>query len=157
MTVDRSLGETFAFFEDPRNLSRITPDWLRFTIKTAGVEMRRGAEIDYTIRWLGLPMKWRTLITGYEPPHSFEDSQIKGPYRLWVHRHTFEAAGQGTLVRDSVRYSLPLGGLGLLTHAIAVRRQLEGIFVYRQKTLAVLLGEYPETRELPTIQIFKAR
>lgn len=150
-TVPRSIDETFAFFEDPRNLSRITPEWLKFTMKTGGVEMRKGAEIDYTIHWLGLPMKWRTLISGYEPPHSFEDTQIKGPYRLWVHSHTFEATRQGTLVRDSVSYSLPLGALGRLAHAAMVGRQLQGIFIYRQKMLAALFGEQEDRHRLPMI------
>jgi len=64
MTIRKPLEEVFKFFQDPRNLARITPPELGFQVTTPGpIEMRKGAEIDYTIRWLGLPMKWRTLIT----------------------------------------------------------------------------------------------
>lgn len=144
MEVPKSVKETFEFFEDPANLSRITPPWLNFVIRTPGpVEMKAGAEIDYTIRWFGLPMAWKTIITEYEPPFHFVDTQERGPYRLWVHRHTFHPAEGGTLVGDHVRYALPFGPLGRLAHAAMVRRQLREIFAYRQKALAEILGGWP--------------
>ena len=63
MTAPATLEEVFKFFEDPRNLGRITPPGLSFTVQTNGdIEMRKGAQIDYTIRWLGLPMSWRQEI-----------------------------------------------------------------------------------------------
>jgi hypothetical protein len=101
--------------------------------------MSRGAQIDYTIRWLGLPVKWRTLITGYDPPTLFVDQQIRGPYLLWQHRHEFRETAAGTVISDRVSYRLPLGFLGDLAHALVVRRQLIGIFRFRQRSLADLL------------------
>src|SRR5437660_6838589 len=100
-----SIGDTFRAFQDPRNLSRITPPHLGFQIVSNGsIEMRRGAEIDYTIRWLGLPLRWKTLITAYDPPHSFVDQQVRGPYSLWQHSHRFEETPEGTVVSDRVNY-----------------------------------------------------
>jgi hypothetical protein len=138
--IPRPLEEAFAFFEDPRNLARITPPWLNFVIRTPDPEMRSGAVIDYTIRWLGLPMPWRTIIREYEPPYRFVDVQARGPYALWEHTHLFRPSPQGTLVTDEVRYALPLGPLGRLAHAIMVRRQLDGIFAYRRGALNRILG-----------------
>jgi ligand-binding SRPBCC domain-containing protein len=136
LVVPRSIEETFAFFEDPRNLSRITPPWLNFVIRTPEpLIMRLGAEFDYTIRWLGLPMGWKTIITAYEPPHLFVDEQARGPYRYWKHTHTFEPTPGGTLVRDQVLYALPFGPLGRLAHWMVVGRQLEEIFSYRRRVL----------------------
>lgn len=102
--------------------------------------MRKGAEIEYTIRWLGLPMHWKTLIVEYEPPFLFIDEQAKGPYSLWRHRHTFTPTEQGVLVGDHVEYALPFGSIGQLIHAVVVRRQLEAIFRFRQQELGKLLG-----------------
>lgn len=134
------LEEVYAFFEEPRNLARITPPWLNFRILDPDeVRMGHHARISYTIRWLGLPMRWRTLITHHDPPHAFEDSQERGPYTLWVHRHTFREAEGGTWVEDEVRYRLPFGLMGKLAHALVVRAQLRGIFEFRARAIERLL------------------
>lgn len=132
--------EVFKVFEDARNLARITPPWLNFQVLTGAVAMRPGAEIDYVIRWLGLPMRWKTLITAYEPPRFFEDRQLEGPYALWHHRHDFFETPAGTVVSDCVDYKLPLGPLGRIAHAVTVRRQLLQIFRFRQAAMPELLG-----------------
>lgn len=126
--------KAFTFFEDPGNLFEITPDWLRFVMKDreGGSEVFEGAEFDYTIRWFGvIIIPWRGRIVDYHPPERFTDIQIRGPYRLWTHLHTFEDAPRGTLMRDTVTYRLPFGALGSAVHLLAVRRQLEDIFRYR--------------------------
>jgi ligand-binding SRPBCC domain-containing protein len=142
MIAPVSIREAFAVFEDPYNLARITPPWLRFRVTSRErVVMREGAEITYRIRWMGLPLRWRTVITGYEPPFSFVDEQAAGPYVLWRHRHTFTPSGNGTLVADRVEYVLPFGWLGRLFHRLIVRRQLERIFAFRRQALAGLWRE----------------
>ena len=135
------IGGVFRVFEDPYNLARLTPPWLHFRLTSKErVEMRKGAEIDYVIRWLGVPMRWRTVIAEYDPPHLFVDEQVRGPYPLWRHRHTFETAAEGTLVRDRVDYALPFGVLGRAAHAMLVGAQLRRIFAYRQAKLDELFG-----------------
>ena len=135
------LERVFAFFEDPRNLAEITPPWLNFRILNPdSVQMRKGAEIDYQIRWLGIAMNWKTLITEYDPPLRFVDEQARGPYSYWHHEHTFEETPDGVLIHDCVDYKLPLGMLGDIAHAVMVRRQLEGIFDYRESAIRRLLG-----------------
>ncbi|MGA2133691.1 MAG: SRPBCC family protein [Bryobacteraceae bacterium] len=141
MLVPVSLQDAFQFFEDPHNLARITPPWLNFRITSPEpIRMRRGAEIAYQIRWLGLPLNWRTIITEYEPPFFFVDEQAAGPYTLWRHRHDFKPSEKGALVFDRVDYALPLGPLGRIAHALAVRQQLWKIFDYRQKALGEILA-----------------
>jgi ligand-binding SRPBCC domain-containing protein len=65
--------QAFAFFEDPRNLFDITPDWLSFVMKDRDrmTAMFDGAEFDYAIRWFGIPMPWKSRITPYKPPEQF--------------------------------------------------------------------------------------
>jgi ligand-binding SRPBCC domain-containing protein len=127
----------FTFFEDPRNLFDITPDWLRFVMKDreTKTEVFEGAEFDYTIRWLGVTMHWKSRVEGYRPPERFTDVQLIGPYRSWRHLHTFEEVPGGTLMRDLVTYRLPFGPLGSMAHALAVRHQLENIFRYRARRI----------------------
>lgn len=125
--------QAFRFFEDPRNLFDITPDWLSFAMKDRDqmTSMFEGAEFDYTIRWFGIPLLWKSRIIGYQPPGRFTDIQLAGPYRSWSHLHAFEDVPEGTLMRDTVTYQLPLGPLGNLVHGLTVRHQLADIFRYR--------------------------
>lgn len=135
--VPASLGETFAFFADAANLERLTPPWLRFSIRTpAPIVMREGTVIDYRIRMRGLPMAWRSCIDVWEPGVRFVDRQIVGPYRWWRHEHRFEAFYGGTLVEDSVEY---LPRFRLLSGRL-VERELARIFGYRQYALKQILS-----------------
>lgn len=131
--VPRPLDELFPFFERPENLQHLTPPWARMQILTPSpIPMHVGSAIDYIVRIHGIPLRWTTLITEYAPPHRFVDIQLRGPYALWHHTHTFEAAGRETIMRDSVRYALPFGPLGALSQAVMVRRDLDRIFAYRE-------------------------
>ena len=127
-------AEVFPFFGDARNLEAITPPWLGFRVVTPEpVAMAAGTLIEYRLRLRGVPVRWRTRIEAWEPPHRFVDVQLSGPYRLWHHTHTFEPApGGGTTMRDVVRYALPLGPLGALAHRALVKRDLERIFDFRR-------------------------
>ena len=131
--LPRPREEVFAFFSDARNLDAITPSWLRFQMVTAGpVVMKPGALIDYKLRVHGLPIRWRTRITEWDPPIRFVDEQLRGPYRLWIHEHEFELRDGGTLVRDRVRYAVPFD---FLVHNLFVSRDVARIFAYRTRQL----------------------
>lgn len=139
LVIGRSRDEIFPFFAEARNLERITPGFLHFKILTGGpIEMRAGALIDYQIRLNGIPMRWQTLIEEFVGNEYFVDTQVKGPYKLWRHRHSFSDVAQGTLMRDEVEYELPFGILGELAHGVFVRRQVEEIFRHRNQVIAEL-------------------
>lgn len=143
--ITRPLPEVFAFFAAAENLEAITPTYLRFRIATPQpIEMRAGTRIDYALSLWGLPMRWRTRITIWEPDVRFVDEQESGPYALWHHLHEFEAVEGFTRMRDRVDYQLPLGPLGSLAHALVVRRSLDAIFDYRRRAIAERFGEIRE-------------
>ena len=140
-TIPRDIEEVFRFFSDPKNLGEITPPWLCFRMTSCSTEpTREGTLIDYELRIRGIPVRWRTLISAWEPPHRFVDEQVIGPYRKWIHEHRFEAVGSKTQAMDTVQYSV-LGGA--LVDRIFVRPDVEKIFDYRQQRLAELFGGQP--------------
>ena len=139
--VPLSVEDSFAFFADADNLEALTPPWLRFRILTPRpIPMRKGTTIEYVLTTRGLPIRWRTEIIEWKPGRRFVDTQVKGPFRLWEHIHSFEERDDGTLIRDTVLYRMPYGALGALAHCILVARDLERIFDYRRDAVERLLG-----------------
>lgn len=140
--LDQPLDRVFNFFKKPENLDSVTPKNLGFKILTPSpILMKKGAEIDYTIWLYGFPMKWKTIITEYDPPHSFTDSQVKGPYKTWIHTHRFASQGDGTLMTDDLKYEIPLGPLGVIAHVLFVKREVEKIFEYRKKVIDQIFSQ----------------
>lgn len=139
--IARPRGEVFAFFSDAANLEAITPRYLQFRILTPlPIDMREGTIIDYSLALAGIPLRWRTRITLWEPDARFVDEQERGPYAHWRHLHEFESVGAATRIRDVVDYALPLGPLGAAAHALWVRRTLSAIFDYRARAVTERLN-----------------
>jgi hypothetical protein len=132
----------FAFYADALNLEPLTPPWLHFEVTTPGkIVMGPGALLDYRLKLHGVPIRWRTEIRTWEPPHRFVDVQARGPYSLWEHTHLFEADGEeATVIRDRVRYRIPFGPIGTLAERLFVRRDLRRIFDFRAAAVAERIG-----------------
>ncbi len=136
--LERPLRDVFPFFADARNLEVLTPPWLKFELRSSGpIEMFAGRKIDYRLRLRGIPIRWQSEITKWDPPAVFVDEQRKGPYRLWVHEHRFEEHDGGTVAEDHVQYAVPGGWLA---DRLFVRGDLRRIFQYRREKLAELFG-----------------
>jgi len=138
LLVPRPLAEVFPFFADARNLEELTPPWLSFNVLTPEpIPMAVGTTIDYRLSWRGIPLRWRSEIAAWDPPHRFVDRQLRGPYRLWHHEHRFEEVAGGTVVIDDVEYAVWGGALAV---NLGVRRDVERIFAYRSERLAEIFG-----------------
>lgn len=134
--LPQSRAEIFQFFADPKNLERLTPHWLRFEIINEAPQlMRAGARLEYRLRIHGVPIKWQSEISVWNPPHRFVDRQTKGPYHFWEHEHSFSEHQGGTLVNDNVRYSV-FGGA--LVNRFFVAPDLDRIFNYRHTALKAI-------------------
>ncbi len=126
------------FFSSPGNLVLITPPEMAFKIHTKleGVKVHEGMIIDYTVKpLLGIPLRWKTEISKVDKPHFFTDKQLKGPYSVWEHTHTFIEKDNGVLMRDEVKYQLPLGVIGTIVHNFIVRKKIRKIFKFREEIL----------------------
>jgi ligand-binding SRPBCC domain-containing protein len=123
----------FQLFSDAFQLEKLTPQWLAFSVLTpAPIRIAAGTIIDYRLKLHGIPIRWQSLISSWEPPFRFVDRQTHGPYRRWNHEHVFEDAPGGTLCRDLVDYDV-IGGRPV--HALFVRPDLLKIFAFRHDKL----------------------
>ncbi len=135
--IEKPQDEVFSYFSDAHNLVEITPQGLCLVVLTPKpIEMEVGTLIDYRLKLRGIPVRWQTEITGWEPPHFFVDEQRRGPYKRWIHKHTFFETDEGTLVKDEVEYAVPGGNL---IDKLFVRADIEKIFKYRSQKLQELL------------------
>jgi ligand-binding SRPBCC domain-containing protein len=143
MELATSLEEVWDFVSSPVNLKEITPDYMGFDIRTFPLpdKIYPGLMISYRVRpLLGIPMNWLTEITHVDEPYFFVDEQRSGPYALWHHEHRLEPTERGVKISDLVTYRMPAGPLGTLAQRIFVKRQLEGIFHYRELAMEKLFG-----------------
>ncbi|HQS05397.1 MAG: hypothetical protein B7X86_00680 [Sphingobacteriales bacterium 17-39-43] len=133
-----SIDEAWDFFSSAKNLARITPPEMDFKILSTldEKEIYEGMIIDYIVRPVfGIPLKWQTEIINVNKPHSFADRQLKGPYKIWEHTHTFIQKENGVLMKDEIKYQIPLGILGQLAHSLFVREKVKDIFRFREMAL----------------------
>ena len=135
--IEKPIDEVFEFFAAPENLESITPPWMKFRLVGCSTkQIQEGTILDYALKVRGVPMKWQSLIRSWNPPHHFIDEQLYGPYRRWIHLHTFKAQGEHTLIGDEVDYAVPGGAL---IERLMVRSELRRIFDFRQNNLLALL------------------
>jgi len=131
--LQRPIEEVFAFFADAHNLAAITPPWMHFRTVTPGpIVMAAGTRFAHRLRVKGIPIRWESEITAWEPPRRFVDEQRRGPYRFWIHEHRFAARDGGTDVVDHVDYAVP-GGAAV--NSLVVAPDLRKVFEYRRQTL----------------------
>ena len=134
--IKKDINEVFNFFSNPENLKKITPKKLGFKILTPKpIKMKEGQLIDYTIKILGKKIRWRTIITDYNPPEMFIDQQLLGPYSMWHHRHEFNIVDNGVEIIDKIDYVVPYGILGRIINFCFIKSDLDRIFHYRYEVI----------------------
>jgi ligand-binding SRPBCC domain-containing protein len=135
--VKTDIATCWDFFSSPANLSKITPAYMGFDVRSEVPErMYEGLMIEYRVRpLLGIPMKWVTEITHVKDYQFFVDEQRIGPYKLWHHEHHFMETPDGIEMTDIVSYELPFGVLGSMVHPFLVEKKLKEIFAHRFKVV----------------------
>jgi ligand-binding SRPBCC domain-containing protein len=137
----RTVGEVFDFFLRPANLVRVSPPELHLRVVEGPERILLGSRITLAgTRW-GVPQRVVSEVTAFEQDVRFTDAQKEGPFRRWVHTHSFEAVPGGTRVTDRIEFEPPGGMLGLVVTAGFVERDLKWVYEYRSGKLKELLGE----------------
>ncbi len=139
--VPKQADEIWPYFCDEKNLEALTPEFLKFKVKSKSTpEIQEGTLIDYSLSLNGIPFGWRTRIEEWDPGKRFVDTQLSGPYALWHHTHEFIPMAGGTLLRDRIRYRVPFGWLGAVTSGWKVHKDVAQIFEYRRKKIAEMFA-----------------
>ena len=140
-----TLEQAWDYFSSPNNLAEITPSYMGFEVlsNSESEKMYPGQIITYYVKpVMGIKIFWMTEITHVAHQQYFVDEQRFGPYALWHHTHFFKAIPGGVEMRDQVHYKLPFGFLGAIAHALFVKKQLEGIFAYRNEVMEKKFGKF---------------
>ena len=138
-----TIEEGWSFLSNPKNLSTITPDYMKFKITDCDLRsVYQGQIIQYIVRpIMNIPLKWVTEITHVVHEKYFVDEQRFGPYSLWHHKHFIKEIDGGIEMEDVIHYKIPFGPLGVLANYLFVQKKLGSIFVYRRKKLIELFGD----------------
>jgi ligand-binding SRPBCC domain-containing protein len=81
--------------------------------------LKLGDHVTWEARHRGLKHRLSMKISAADPPRSFRDELVSGPFRRLVHHHVFAQADGGTLMRDVLEFSTgvrPLDALVLKPH-----------------------------------------
>jgi ligand-binding SRPBCC domain-containing protein len=142
-TLPITIEEGWGFLSNPKNLSCITPNYMKFKITDCDFKpVYQGQIIQYTVRpLLNIPLKWVTEITHVVNENYFVDEQRFGPYSLWHHKHFLREIDGGIEMEDIIHYKIPLGFIGEFLNFLFIKNQLKEIFEYRKNKLIEIFGE----------------
>jgi len=136
------VEDVFDFHLDPANLARIAPPNTKTELVSATENpLQLGSRVVVRSLQAGITVLIEAEIVILDAPRHLEDKQIRGPFKKWVHSHTFEAREGGMQLTDDVDYELPMGGLGNLVMGRTVARELDANFDYRHRETKRMLEE----------------
>ena len=132
--IQASPERVFQFHEQPDVLSLLIPPWESARVIQAAKisEIGTQAIVETKVLW-PITARWVAQHTVYDPPHLFEDVQLKGPFRTWRHRHIIEADQDGAILRDEIDYEPPLWFLGRALAPLLIQKRLQRLFDYRHE------------------------
>jgi ligand-binding SRPBCC domain-containing protein len=102
------------------------------------------------IRWegwqIGLPQYHVSLISAYQPNRFFQDRMIAGRFKSFSHDHEFTEIGGQVLLKDTVRFAMPLGVAGRLVGRYVMMPHIRGLMA-RRFALLKRIAESEEWRK----------
>lgn len=130
--IAATVEKVFAFHELPDAFERLIPPWEDAEIIEKADISVIGSRAVIQQKIFGLiPQTWVAEHTAYDPPHLFEDVQISGPFKSWVHRHIIEPKGEHAVLRDEITFDPGFSFLGSLMSPVLIRPKIEKMFEYR--------------------------
>ncbi len=129
------MERLFRFHERPDVLALLTPPFVGVEVISRAVSLEVGSRTRFRVRLL--PLVWiecEAEHVAYDRDRYFEDIQIRGPFRLWRHRHFFRPDGpDASFLRDEIEVEPPLGALGRLFAPLVVAPRLDAMFKFRHE------------------------
>ena len=142
--IKSSIEEVWDFASSPKNLKKITPNYMNFIIKSKNTDEKiyPGMIICYKVSpILKIPTRWVTEITQVKKNQYFVDEQRVGPYKIWHHEHHFKPQKDGVLMTDIISYKLPLGILGRIVNYLFIKNKINDIFNYRYNRMEEIFNK----------------
>lgn len=141
ITVAAGAGEAFRFLADPASLPALDPPWVDARLVTGSGRSRVvGSEAEYLLRWFGVPLYLRMVVTELEAPRRLALAQLAGPWRRYTHAFDLRSVPGGTEIRERSDFRGGPGPFELCLHRFVIRRQLEEVVRFRRRALAEALG-----------------
>ena len=141
--LDAPASEVYAFHEDPRNITKISPPSLKVERVECSVPAVAGEEFRLRVSQFGLPLDWVGIWEEAVPDSRLVDGARKSPFRHWRHHHLFRSEGSGTVMTDRVEYALQLGCLG----SLGIVGRLLDATVMKVVFTAMFLARHKATRK----------
>jgi hypothetical protein len=135
--------DVFHFHENPENIRKISPPFLRIPELHANPVAREGEKFTLHLRVFGVPILWRGEWAQVVSPALLLDTASIFPFRTWRHEHRFVSRGAETEMIDVVIYQLPWGIFGRLLGATVFRMLLVAMFVGRHQATRTYFKNRP--------------
>ena len=155
--VDNTIEEAFEWHERKGAFRRLMPPWELAEEVRADDNLEEGSQRIFRFPMGPIKMSWVAQHTAYNPPHSFEDIMLKGPFKSWHHIHKFENTPDGKVkIHDKVNYRLPMGFLGNIVAGRMIKKRLTRMFTAREIRLERDLQRHAEFSHLKRKKILVA-
>lgn len=102
--------------------------------KTSGL-----IELNEFVTWeavhLGIKQKLTSRITAYKRPYYFVDEQVRGAFKSFYHKHTFEEIGERIIMKDYFEFHSPFGVFGKLFNKLFLTKYMERLLIERNSII----------------------
>lgn len=133
VTIPRPVDDVFAWHERPGAFERLAPPWQRIEVESRAGGIRDGAHVHLRTKVGPFWSRWEVKHHDYVENVRFRDKAQRSPFSSWEHLHAFRTAegGNGSVLTDEIRYTLPGGWAGRLAGGGFAKKELERLFHYR--------------------------
>ena len=140
--INCPIEKVFGFHSDTNNLSKITPDFIKVSIIKIDLPLRLQSEISLEVtQFQFIRTRWNIRLTEFDPFKLITDTQVKGPFKKWEHKHCFEKENGNTLMTDKINYELPFGLIGRAADKLFITKMIEKQFEFRHKLTKSILED----------------
>jgi len=140
--VDAPIDRVWKFHTDEHAAKMLAPPDRQVTVLTKLPIVREGAVQEATFRQFGMRFHFNVQASRVDKPNGFVLTAIRSPFRKWVHRHEFIPDEDGTIIRETIEYSVKGGPIGLLANKLFVDEEIDQIFKYRHITTRAFVEDH---------------
>ena len=149
--IKTSLAEIRRFHQAPQALASLTPPPIRMRVQRDDRLSLCEGEIEFTLSFGPIPIRWVARHEAGPTPDSFADAQVRGPLAYWRHEHIFTEIAGGVQLTDRITLAHRSGLAGLFTRLAFDGLPLRLLFAYRHwRTRRALEASGETEADLPS-------